>query len=143
MKQKKSERDAPKRKYNLRTSADSKKRTHEESVKAVPAAAATVKVDGTFRGHPDKRPVKFIFINSNGNICLAPSLTWFANTYHLSKGNVSDVYKKRISLHMGWTMVPIDKISNVLTLIGKTEPVTGKYTTDKDTAIKFMLDNGI
>lgn len=127
---------SPKHEYSLRDRAHIKKKTTKEPEKKP-------KVGGTFRGHPDQRPVKFIFVNSNGNVCLAPSLTWFCNNYHLSKGSISDIHKKRLSFHMGWAAVPMDKIEEVLALIGKTSPDPGKYTIEKTAAIKFMSENQV
>lgn len=127
--------------YNLRKRNGSEKKAKKKTTKETTKTQS--QVNGTFRGRPDQRPVKFIFVNSNGNICLAPSLTWFCNNYHLSKGNISDVHKKRLSFHMGWAPVPLEKINEVLTLIGKTVAKPGKYTANKDAAIKFVLENHV
>lgn len=97
----------------------------------------------TYRGKPDRRPIKFIFVNTDGNICLAPSLTWICTNYRLSKGSISDVQNKKVRSYMGWYSVDLSKLDEVVKLLGFDAtswiPVIGKYKADPDQSYEFAM----
>lgn len=99
----------------------------------------------TYRGKPDRRPIKFIFVNTDGNICLAPSLTWICANYRLSKGSISDVHNKKVRSYMGWYSISLDKLDQVVKLLGFDDeeeewtPKIGKYIANPDESYNFIM----
>ena len=96
----------------------------------------------TYRGKPDKRPIKYIFVNTDGNVCFAPSLTWICTNYHISKGSISDVHNKKVRSYMGWYSIDKSKLEEVVLLLGLRsdwKPSIGKHMTDPDKAYNFIM----
>lgn len=96
-----------------------------------------------YRGKPDRRPIKFIFVNTDGNVCLAPSLTWVCTNYRLSKGSISDVHNKKVRSYMGWYSIGLAKLDQVVRLLGFDEeewtPKIGKYKANPDESYNFIM----
>lgn len=123
-----------------KTHSKEKSRTH-----ATHRASKTT-FQTTYRGKPDKRPIKFIFVNTDGNICFAPSLTWICSNYRLSKGSISDVKNNKVRSYMGWYSIDMSMLDQVVKLLEFNEswvPTIGMYNADPDKSYEFIMKHVI
>lgn len=77
---------------------------------------------------------KVVFANNDGRVCLAPSLSWFCREYHIGKGVVSDMNKKKKISHRDWYLVDKHWLPAVYRLLNKPPDwypgVVGTYKCD-------------
>ena len=53
----------------------------------------------------ETRSPKVVFINSDGRVCLAPSLSWFSREFHMGKGVISDMTRQKRLSYREWYFV--------------------------------------
>ena len=110
--------------------AAKKRKRDEDNMGKTLTRKTVARGPGKYRGKPDKRSPKFVLLNADGTLCLAPSLTWFCIKYHISKGYVSDMRNGRILSHMGWYLIQKKTVSSMLELVPENEREKREYKID-------------
>lgn len=85
---------------------------------------------------------KVVFVNTDGRVCLAPSLSWFSKEFHIGKGVISEMTKQKRLSYKNWYYVDKYWLPAVYNVLGKPAEwfpgATGVYQCDPNNVLMLI-----